>query len=177
MTQDIQELSTIASPSPLTRFVARSFILVGGALSLAGCHLGTELEGAEQQHDVRYSEVCATPIFENNCSGIACHSPNTSNGTVVGGIDLVSPGLPERLYNQPASYRNVANPSSCPTPPELLANSSNPSASLVLTKIYGEGYACGDGMPLPISLLGLAPEQLECLTDYINAVILAGDAQ
>lgn len=175
MTHDIQEPSKPSSSS-LTKFFLRSFVLVGGGLALTACPLGTELEDGDQQHDVRYSKVCAPAIFENNCSGIACHTPGKS-GAAYGGIDLMSPGLPARLYNQPASYKNVVDASNCPTTPELLVDPSNPGASLLLKKVYGTGFACGTGMPDPIDLFGLAPEQLECLTDYVNAVVATGGAE
>lgn len=123
---------------------------------LSGCPLGSELDNAQQQYGLRND--CAPVLLEQNCSGLSCHG----KGATRGGIDLVSPDLPERLLDQPATYPGLTG---CPTPPELLVDSQSPDSSLLLKKVEGR-QQCGDAMPD----LRLSDEQIECLTEWVFAL-------
>jgi len=130
---------------------------------LSGCPLGSELDNSQQQFGLRND--CAPVLLEQNCSGPTCHG----KGAKTGGIDLLSPGLPERLLNQPATYPRLTD---CPSPPELLIDSQSPESSLLLRKVEGR-QQCGDAMPPDSDThpeFRLSDEELACLSEWVFAL-------
>jgi len=119
----------------------------------------------------------ATPIFAATCGTGFCHASSTATPPT-GGIELVTPPanmtLGQSLLNKPALYATGAV--GCPTAsPELIIDGTTPSNSLLLHKLTGTkgvDFACGDKMPT--APLTLTPDELACVTDWVNGVALTG---
>jgi hypothetical protein len=103
-----------------------------------------------------------------SCQGIICHgAPGTAPAITLGaGLDLFGADRVSKLINRPAKYTAVANPEACPTTPELLINSQNPAASLMVTKLQGT-QLCGEVMPF-----GLTIEEADkqCILEWVNLI-------
>lgn len=95
-------------------------------------------------------------IFAETCAGSVCHSPGEQAG---GGLDLVSPGVSERIAD-------IESPN-CSG--EVLAVPGDPDASLIVRKL-GSDPPCGSRMPL---IGELEPGEVACVRDYIEG--LGGD--
>lgn len=150
----------------------RVFLLSLLGLWAVACPEGANLENAMKYHEARRGQECdARPIFEERCSGAICHGENGEEGPA-GGVDLVSPGVEDRVYNVAASYKNVSDPEACPSTPELLINPASPEASLMLTKLSGT-HSCGDAMPIP-NPPGLSSSEQECIRRWVLSVIENG---
>lgn len=137
------------------------------ALLVAGCPTGADLEDP----DSFFADSCdATPIFESSCGTNLCHE--TEDGLApFGGVDLLAPGVEERLLNRPASYENVHDPGACPRgQPELLIDTENPEESLLLTKLTGE-HACGEAMPTPNPPNELSEQNIDCVRRWIADLV------
>jgi hypothetical protein len=119
----------------------------------------------------------AAPIFAAQCGTQFCHGSSTASAPV-GGIELVTPPagmtLGQSLYNKPAMYNTGAL--GCPTTdPEIIIDSTNPAASLLLNKITGTkgvDFACGDKMPTGSVMLSAT--DLSCVTEWVNGVASTG---
>jgi hypothetical protein len=85
---------------------------------------------------------------------------------VGGGLDLFVATRDTDFVDKPATYQGVVDPENCPATPELIINSANPAASLMLTKLNGT-YSCGTVMP---QVGELAAADLQCITDWVNCV-------
>lgn len=155
-------------------FKARSsFLLVwklaipGLVLSLlvAGCLDGAELDNAAEfkAPDISTGTCDPTDIFADRCSGSICHGAGDA-GPPGGGVELIAAGFESGLVDQPASYPNLSD---CPTTAELLIDSSDPSASLMLKKLTGT-HSCGDGMPVPYPVTALSDDEYACVELWVN---------
>jgi len=103
-----------------------------------------------------------------SCQGIICHGgPGMAPAITYGaGLDLFGADRVSKLLNQPAKYTAVANPDACPTTPELLINSQNPSASLMATKLQGTQF-CGEVMPFGLTI---AEADKQCILEWVNLI-------
>ena len=143
-----------------------------GLLAVA-CPQGGALEDPERFLEPvdPVDETCdAKPIFEARCAGSICHT--AEGGSVVGGVDLLAPGVEQRLLGMPATYANVSNPEECPDQPELLLDPDDPAKSLLLTKIFNT-HQCGSGMPTP-NPPGLPENERACIENWVAKVIETG---
>jgi len=109
---------------------------------------------------------CDAPlIFEQKCGSSVCHGAE-DGADLDGRPDLTSPGVGGRLLNAPAQYPQLDG---CPSPPELLIDSSAPENSLLWKKLNGT-QECGDGMPIPHSLAPLPRDDLACVFEWMEGV-------
>ncbi len=116
-------------------------------------------------------EACdAKPIFAARCAGSICHEGD--GNSAVGGVDLLAPGVEQRLLAVPATYTNVSNLEDCPEQPELLIDPDDPTKSLLLTKIFNT-HQCGTGMPTP-NPPGLPENERTCIENWVAHVIETG---
>jgi len=107
-------------------------------------------------------------ILKANCSAASCHGTATMPpGDTGSGLDLFSPGVEGRAYNQPADYKNVKNPEACPTTPELLINPAGLDSSLMWMKIT-KTHACGDDMP---QLVTFDETETACYKAWLESII------
>ena len=98
---------------------------------------------------------CDLPkLFEERCGGAACHE----GGNPASGLDLVAPGVGDRVAN-------VAG-TGCSG---LLADPSNPTGSVIYTKVETLQPVCGAGMPIGREPLDEA--ELTCLRDWISGLV------
>ena len=89
----------------------------------------------------------------------------------LGGVDLLAPGLAERLIDQPARYPTLGGDMNCNREtPELLVSSVDQSRSLLLTKLNGE-HDCGAAMPIPRQANYLSEDDIACISSYIAAIV------
>jgi hypothetical protein len=105
------------------------------------------------------------------CDGIVCHgAPGVaSDASFLGsGLDLFSPTRETDLVNKPATYRDVpeADLPYCSEPPELLIDSANPAASLIVTKLYEGMYSCGAAMPAS-EMEAITDADRQCISDWV----------
>jgi hypothetical protein len=122
-----------------------------------------------EDQELFLGEGCDAPlIFESRCAGGICHS--LEEGTVSGGVDLISDGVAGRLLDQPATYPGLTG---CPTEPELLVNSADPSRSLMLLKLT-DTHACGDAMPVPHASQALSESDYSCVSRWVVSIIADG---
>ncbi len=91
-------------------------------------------------------------IFENKCGGDICHG----GGTSAAGLDLVSPGVDDRVV--------LAEAQQCAG---LLADPSDPTGSLMYTKVL-DAPECGSRMPLAMPALSEA--EIACIRDWISGL-------
>lgn len=162
-------------PELSTRFgrsLLSATVLFSVAAILTACPFGSVLDNPAEQDAAHYQpprDDCIDTLLPDRCGGSGCHGPD-DQGIIEGGIDLVSPGVDARVVDQPARYPGL---SGCPSPPELLVNSTNSAASLILSKVY-DTAACGEGMPVPIGLVALKGEDLVCLENWVNRLAEQG---
>lgn len=99
--------------------------------------------------------------LSRRCGGIVCHG-----GVAAPQLELIAPGAEQRLIDQPATYSGVApdDAPNCPMPPELLINTADPPASLMLKKLDGM-QACGSPMPLSV-LPGSTQDDDTCIREW-----------
>ncbi|GAB4562149.1 MAG: hypothetical protein Tsb0020_10220 [Haliangiales bacterium] len=98
---------------------------------------------------------CDAPaLFEANCNGAGCH------GSVMPsvGLDLVSPGVEDRVANKPASQSTG-----------LLADPSNATGSVIYDRVL-ESPTSGARMPLA-SPQPLSDEDVMCIRDWISGLL------
>jgi hypothetical protein len=158
----------------LQRWALSGFGALGfGALFvLAGCPANLENPQRFEQNDASTSTdpnvlpSCVSGLFSapnGICSGSVCHTGGPNAG---GGLDLTSPGVVQRLLNQPATHEGVdldAGTVMCPT--VKLIDSSSPANSWLLTKVQSYTGNCGDSMPLASPVLSSADQK--CLADWV----------
>jgi hypothetical protein len=95
---------------------------------------------------------CDLPAVIEYCGGSTCHYDNSAPDLASGLTlwDRAEGKIPDdihtRLVGVPADYRNVVDPSLCPSPPELLVDPSNVEESLILKKLMAT-QTCGAEMP------------------------------
>lgn len=158
------------------------------ALVLSGCPEGGRLDLPECEvvdcgppTDGPAEVLCdPTPIFADRCGTGLCHGGGSPGNPPPGGADLFAGTdavtLGEALLNQPATYPTDFT-DACPKgAPELLINSADPAASLILTKVQGGmAFACGEPMPTGTPLTAA---QIDCIDQWIRFTIqnaAAGD--
>lgn len=98
---------------------------------------------------------CDVPkLFEERCGGAACHE----GGNPASGLDLASPGVGDRVAN--VAGTNCSG---------VLADPSNPTGSVIYTKVATAQPTCG--APMPIGRDPLDEAELTCLRDWISGLI------
>jgi hypothetical protein len=132
---------------------------IGDASSVTGTGGSTTAGGASGTGGGPGCDVPAT--LNRRCGTAFCHG-----GVAAPQLELVAPGVEQRLIDQPASYAGVvaADAPSCPTPPELLISTADPMASLMLKKLDGT-QACGEPMPLSV-IPGSSEEDDTCIRQW-----------
>lgn len=100
------------------------------------------------------------------CGTIACHG-----GVMPPLLELVAPGVEARIVNVPASYEGVQS-GACPMPPELIVNTADPMASLLVKKLDGT-QTCGDQMP-QVPILGFTDEEKACIRSWALGLAMSG---
>lgn len=91
-------------------------------------------------------------LFASRCAGGPCHS-GTGGGA---GLDLVSPGLAERLVGEPSSQQACGD--------QILVVAGDPDASLLVDKLE-PSPSCGSRMPR--NQTPLTEEEITCVRDWI----------
>jgi len=97
-------------------------------------------------------------VLAVRCAGVVCHSPGDAPP---GGVDLVSPGVAERVVG-------VDSPG-CDG--EVLVVPGDPDASLLVRKL-GSDPPCGSRMPLTGQL---GPGEETCIRDWIETITPGGE--
>ncbi len=131
----------------------REFLLAGLLLGLATACPGA-LEDPESFRDGDRCPDVETEILAMKCSGMGCHTAYEPAGA----LDLVTPGVVDRLVNQPAAG------GACAASGLILVSPEDPEASLLYLKVAGSP-PCGSAMPLLAD--ALSPKELSCLKDWI----------
>jgi hypothetical protein len=96
--------------------------------------------------------ACVTALFTASCSGPACHGA----GALV--LDLLSPGVSDRLVDQSASSSGA-----CVGQTYVATG----GGSLLLDKV-GDMPSCGERMPY--AMPPLTSTEVQCLTDWVVAL-------
>lgn len=140
-----------------------------GLLATA-CPSGGHFTPEEKEELIGGSGSCdALPIFDLRCSGSSCHGPGPGpgGGPLAGGVDLVSPGIAARLYDQPGQS------DACKDDPSPLLDPTNVDNSMLLTKLLST-HTCGEPMPMPNPPNGLSEEELACVRSWLQGIIRDG---
>lgn len=138
-------------------------IIALSACALAGCPGrltdperfggGTQRDGGDPVEDGGV-DTSVEAMLAESCDGSGCHGA-TSPAL---GLDLVSPGLAERLVGVAAV--------GCPT--RVLVDEADPSASFLLEKVTDAAPECGGRMPLLAD--ALTTEQQDALRTWIEGL-------
>jgi hypothetical protein len=119
---------------------------------MLGCKGGTEATMTEPELVLE----CNIPeLFVQRCDGETCHGGGTSSAA---GLDLVSPGVEDRVSGVSGTDCNG-----------VLADLSNPSASLLYTKVTEP--VCG--VLMPIGREPLDEDELTCMEQWISGLLPA----
>jgi hypothetical protein len=94
-------------------------------------------------------------IFSNRCGGSICHGGNSLDPA--GGLDLTSPGLPQRLVGVAARECDGF----------LRVDPHDPDRSFLLGKLIDPPAGCGDRMPL-VGML--SPAEIACVRAYVHSI-------
>jgi hypothetical protein len=167
--------------------VSLSFVLLATAgFFLTGCPSGSDLEdedrfpgnsggsgasggsggsggsGSCEQCDVQAS-------LKEACTNDGCHGSNVYGG----GLDLVSPGVEQRLIDQAAwtmRATEVSDPDSCDLT-EKRVDSADPARSVLIHKLLGT-QSCGQNMPAPpYKFKDDANADIQCLTRWTYCMV------
>jgi hypothetical protein len=100
--------------------------------------------------------ACDAPrdVFPLVCGTSICHDGPVNR------LDLIAPGVAERLLDVPAAGVH------CATSGLLLVDSQQPEHSLLLAKLT-EQPPCGSPMPLGSGPAGLTQTQLDCIAQFV----------
>lgn len=105
---------------------------------------------SKREDSLRYCDVPS--LFQSSCDGALCHGSQSPRAD----LDLVSPGVDQRLFH-------VAASSNCDE--RKLVVPGHPEQSVLYLKVSKDEPFCGDKMPLNRHL---SPDELSCLREYIN---------
>jgi hypothetical protein len=122
-------------------------------LVLMGC-----ADAAKMRPVVHLDAGCENPsqFVAWTCGAEDCHEPSNPAGVA----DFVSPGVAERLIDQP--------PMDCAG--HLLIDSAHPAASLLLNKITGNPVC---GMQMPFMRPALTAAEAACVTAFVDELLSA----
>jgi len=104
-------------------------------------------------------------VLENNCIG--CHS--MSDGPFVGGLDLETAGVAQRLVGKPTATMTATNQAMCAGKGNLLNRGTLPAKGILIDKINQLPGVCGN--PMPLGGAKLQPEDLDCLQAWANGLV------
>lgn len=104
----------------------------------------------------RCAELDVPQLFVEQCSTAACHEGSTPAAD----LDLVSPGLEERITLRPATQ--------CPG---VIADPSDPEASVLVEKLRPDP-SCGVIMPL--GLEPLPEDDVQCVVEWVSGLVPPG---
>ena len=99
------------------------------------------------------------------CGTIACHG-----GVAPPLLELIAPGVETRLINVPATYE--AAEGLCPPTAELLIDTADPMASLLVKKLDGT-QMCGDPMP-QLAIIGFTDADKACIRSWALELAMNG---
>jgi hypothetical protein len=133
--------------------LAAGWLALGVVVTLPGC------PGRIQDKE-RFLGRCRQPIdvptevFAKTCSDSICHDTSEPGG----GLDLISPGVENRLVGQPSNDCDGW----------LRIDPSSPDDSLILEKLSHDDPACGDRMPAFSD--PLTADTIACIREWVHAV-------
>ena len=134
-----------------------------------GDNVQGEVDGTAPQQDAAIEIIddpCAevpSSFLEPRCGTLGCHAATES-----GALDLVSPGLAERLIGQSGT-------GACST--ELFIDAAQPAQSLIYRKLLATP-PCGVRMPLLAAPEDMATdEEQACVLAWINALVEESDGK
>jgi len=121
---------------------------------------GAQLTEEQDPHQIGCDIQALMAKEENSCTLGGCHGARPEAG-----LDLLSPGVEERLVGVPSTGEDCDS--------EPLVNSEDPTESLLLRKIdadrFGDGSStCGGIMPLHSE--GVSEDDLECFEKWVVAI-------
>ena len=130
------------------------------AMLLVGCTsdpvaLETSLDPDAGMDSCADESVVRALVFERSCTASPCHDSNAPKA----GLDLESPGIEERVRNQPSIQSDCGE--------RVLVVPGLARASFLMDKVLGTHGECGDPMPIDddISL-----EEQRCLVEWIDSM-------
>ncbi len=143
------------------------------AFAVFGCSGETE-STAEPARPAEPAYCDAKPIFEGSCGyGTTCHKADDDepDKLILGYVDLVSPGVEQRLIDMPPNFSTVdLNKDQCPTvDPPLLVDSRDPEQSLLLMTLE-DRQPCGRKMPYS-SVPGFNDSSIACIRDWVHGIV------
>jgi hypothetical protein len=134
----------------------RSALSVATFVLVLGCKGGAEETRMEPEPEPELD--CDIPeLFVQRCNGEACHGSGADSAA---GLDLISPDVEDRVSGAPGVNCNG-----------LLADLSNPRASLLYTKVTEP--VCGELMP--VGGEPLDEDELTCMEYWISGLLPPGD--
>ena len=131
----------------------RAALMLAAALAAAGCP-GSLTDPSRFREGAECPDVPAE-IFATKCAAGPCHAAYTP----AAGLDLITPGVAERLVGEPAAGEECAGMGTLAVP-------DDPEASLLYLKLTGTP-PCGAAMPLLAE--PLSDKELSCVRDWIAA--------
>jgi hypothetical protein len=135
---------TISSASNGPALPVAAFVLI------LGCKGTTEEPMMESEPELN----CDIPeLFVQRCNGESCHGSGTASAA---GLDLISPGVEDRVSGVPSTGCDG-----------LLADLSNPQASLLYTKVTEP--VCGVLMPMGSE--PLEEDELTCMEYWLSGLL------
>lgn len=129
-----------------TRPLALFFVL--GLASAATLPSASGCKGRNDQ--LRNCDIQA--LFQSSCDGSSCHGPGTPRAD----LDLISPGVDQRLFH-------VAGSNDCDN--RKLVFPGRPEDSLLYIKLTDKKPFCGRRMPIDKSL---SESEIQCVYSYIK---------
>jgi hypothetical protein len=144
------------------------------ALALLGCS-GDPAPPSKSFQKTPGGFCDAKPIFEASCGkNSTCHAPDPTDPSkaILGNVDLVSPGVEQRLINQPTRYSGSGyeGVTGCPTDhPELEIDSKNTANSLLLLTLENQ-QACGRKMPYAPDP-SFTSADIQCIRDWVSGIV------
>lgn len=139
--------------------IARSSLLyLLGIFVFVGCPSDPQSPADETGTDDGPDVQCDIPaLMIERCNGEICHG---SSGTPAADLDLVSPGVEERISG--AQGVNCSG---------LIADSADPEGSLLYSKVATP--TCG--APMPLGGAALTADELTCMRQFISGLLPPGE--
>src|SRR5690606_27959151 len=145
--------------SPSTLLGARHVSLSVALLAAVAFALPSTSGCSKREDELRNCDIPA--LFQSSCDGSLCHGSHKPRA----GLDLVSPGLDQRLFH-------VAASADCDE--RKLVVPGHPDQSVLYLKVSQDEPFCGERMPIDREL---SSDELACLKQYIETAGTDTDGQ